>query len=341
MKAKSRNNNSLTALSVLVIANFLILLFLKYFLNRLSVFEFRINYIGNILDIIIPILFLAGIGIYGFGNKISDNRKISLLISFQILIIISFALVLFIEKANFINLRGYLFSFPVKKVYVGFLFISGELLQIYSLIYIWSLALVSESLVEVRTLVRTIATVAILIIFALLFVWNVSAYSENKIENSSFDYGCVPGAAVWSHGKPSPIFEGRIRKTLDLYRKDKIKKIILTGGHAPGEISESESAFNYLINLEVPKEIITLETQSSTTAEQIKFLRTNFYDAQKEKPILIISDGFHLSRIIQISKFFKVNTVGVASDHSLSIGKTLFYRTRESVALLLFWFFAI
>ncbi|MCL4550811.1 MAG: YdcF family protein [Bacteroidetes bacterium] len=341
MKARRRNRSSLTALLILTIVNLLVLLFLKYFLNGLLLTEFRIDYIGNILDVAVTILFLIGLGIFSYKKKTADNKKVSLLLSFQILIIISYVLIVFVEKANFINLSGYLFGFPIKKVYVGFLFISGELLQLYSLIYVWSVSFGAENLIGVRAIVRTAALVILLLVFSLSFVWNVRAFSEKKIEGNTFEYGCVPGAAVWSHGKPSPIFEGRIRKTLDLYRKEKIKKIILTGGRAPGEISESEAAFNYLVNLEVPKEIITLETQSSTTTDQIKFLRTSFFDVQKEKPILVISDGFHLSRIIQISKFFKVNTVGVASDHSLSVGKTLFYRARESVALLLFWFFAI
>lgn len=299
------------------------------------------DYIGNILDLLVAFLFLVGLGIYSSKKKPGDNRKISLLLSFQILILISYLLILFVEKTNFINLNGYLFGSPLKKVYVGFLFISGELLLIYSLIYIWSLIFVSENLIGVRAIVRSIAVVILLLIFSLSFVWNVTTYSDKKIEGRSFDYACIPGAAVWSHDKPSPILEGRIRKTLDLYRKEKIRKIILTGGHAPGEISESEAAFNYLVNLDVPKEIITLETQSSTTSDQIKFLRVNFFDAQKINPILVVSDGFHLTRISQISKFFKVSTIGVASGHSLPLNKTLFYRARESVALLLFWFFAV
>jgi len=341
VKSRRRNASPKAALLILTIVNLLILLFLKYFLNELSLTEFRIDYIGNILDVFVTVLFLAGLGVYSLKMKQSDNKKFSLLLSFQILIIISYLLIVIVEKANLINLNGYIFGFPVKKVYVGFLFVSGELLQLYSLIYVWSISFAAENLIGVRAIVRTAVVVILLFIFSLSFVWNVSAYSEKKIANSSFDYGCIPGAAVWGHDKPSPIFEARIRKALDLYRKKKIKKIILTGGHAPGEISESEAAFNYLVNLEVPKEIITLETQSSTTTDQIKFLRMNFFDAQKDNPILVVSDGFHLSRIIQISKFFKVNTVGVASGHSLPAGKTLFYRAREAVALLLFWFFAI
>jgi vancomycin permeability regulator SanA len=270
-----------------------------------------------------------------------DIRRISFLLSIQIITLFSLGLILAIEKTNILSLSGYLFGFPVKKVYVGFLFVLGELIQIYSMVYLWGLVFSLESLFEIRSLVRMTAAVIILMIFSLLYVWNVRAYEEEKLPNDSYEYSCIPGAAVWGKGKPSPIFEGRIRKALDLYRKNRIKKIILTGGHAPGEISESEAAYKYLANLDVPKNIMILETESSTTTDQIKFLRDQYYLPAQSNPILMISDGFHLSRVIQMSKFFRVNTQGVASGHSLSLSKTIFYRARESVALLLFWFFAI
>ncbi len=341
MKSRSKNNSWIILLATLAAVNLLVLLILKYYLNGLSLLEFRIDYIGNVLNLVITFLFLVGLGTCVIRKKNPDVKKVSLLLSFQMIVTISLVFIFAVEKLNIINLTGYLFSFPIKKVYVGFLFILGELIQIYSMVYLWGLVFNPESLLGVRSIVRTAAAVAILMIFSLLYVWNVKIYSEEKLPSAVFEYACVPGAAVWGRGKPSPILEGRIRKALDLYRKNRIKKIILTGGHAPGEISESEAAYKYLSNLEVPKEVMILETQSTTTTDQIKFLRNNFYEQQKIQPILMISDGFHLSRVTQISKFFKVSTLGVASDHSPSFSKTLFYRARESVGLLLFWLFAI
>lgn len=341
MKAKSKNIRQNFLPGIIAVIDLLFLFILKYYLSGLSLLEFRADYIGNILNLIVTISFLVGLAAYLIRKKETDPKRISFLISLQVIGLIALVIILLIEKGNLLNLSGYLFGFPIKKVYIGFLFIVNELIQIYSVIYFWGLNFKYESLLEIRTLIRTSAVIIILMIFSLLYVWNVRTYSESKLEGVNFEFGCVPGAAVWGHAGPSPIFEGRIRKALDLYRRGKIKKIILTGGHAPGETSESETAFKYLVNLHVPEQTMILETESSTTSDQIKFLRSEFYEQQKTAPILIISDGFHLSRIIQMSKFFKVNTVGVSSDHGLSFSKTIFYRARESVALLLFWFFAI
>lgn len=341
MKKRSSNNNYFIIIPILSLVNLCVLIYLKYLLNQLSIRNFRIDYPGNVLNIVVSLLFVIGIIIYSFGKIGLDKKKFTLLILFQIIIFICFVLIIAVGKMNWISTTGFLFNFPIKKVYEGFLFILSELLQIYSLLYIWGLLLGSDKLFEVRTLVRTLATVFLLLIFSFFYVWNESSFAETKIEKTKYDYGFVPGAAVWSHNKPSPVFEGRIRKALELYKKGIIEKIILTGGGAPGEITESQAALKYLTKLDVPKEDLTIETQSSTTTEQVKYLRMNFFTRSNQKPIVIISDGFHLSRSIQIAKFFRVNTIGIASDSEMSLEKTLYYHGREGVALLLFWFFAI
>lgn len=282
-----------------------------------------------------------GIIIHYFRKDKLDKKKLVFLIALQFFITLSMGLIYLIASHDLLNQSGYLFNFPVKKVYSGFLFIVGELFELYSLLYVWGLIFGSENLFEIRTFVRMIVVIFILLVISLFYVWNVRTYDEKKIANEVFEYGCIPGAAVWSHGKPSPIFEGRIRKAFDLYKKGIIKQIILTGGNAPGEISESQAAYKFLRNLNVPDKNLKLETESSTTTLQIKYLYKKYFTSQKLKPILIVSDGFHLTRITQIAKYFNVNVVGVASGYTLSFDKTIYYRTRESIALLLFWIFAI
>ena len=341
MKQRLQNTGLFTLLLVIVVVNLLILLYLKYHLNGIPISELRLDYLGNILNLIVAAVLFAGILVHFFSKKKLDKKKLIFLIMLQFFIALSLGLIYLNAKVNLVSSTSYLFNFPAKKVYAGFLFIIGELFHLYSLLYVWGLIFNSENIFEIRTLVRMVALIFLLLIFSLLYVWNVRTYDEKKIENTVFEYGCIPGAAVWSHGKPSPIFEGRIRKAFELYKKGQIKEIILTGGNAPGEISESEAAYKYLKNLKVPEKSLQLETQSSTTTLQIRYLYKKYFGLQNQKPILIISDGFHLTRIIQIAKYFNVNVVGVASGYTLSFDKTIFYRSRESVALLLFWFFAI
>jgi vancomycin permeability regulator SanA len=341
VKSRSQNKNSLLAVGILALIYLLIILYLKYDMSEMSIRELRFDYIGNMINMLVALLVLVGSIIITYSKKTIDKKKKIFLITLSVISILLLVSVILVSKLQILHTEKLVFNFPLKKVYTGVLFIFSFFIQIYQLIYVWGLILTKESLFELRSFIRSVAAVLLLMVFSLIFVWNVHSFSESKIGNRTFDYGFIPGAAVYSKGKPSPIFEGRIRKALEVFRKGTLKKIILTGGNAPGEISEGEAAQKYLVNLGVNKKNIVYENHSTTTTEQISYLRMNFSVLSGQDSVLIISDGFHLSRAIQIAKFYKINSVGVASDYSLSFEKTLFYRTRESVALLLFWLFAI
>jgi vancomycin permeability regulator SanA len=313
----------------------------KYYFNRISIKEFRFDYVGNILNLILTFTLIAGCLILTFSKRNVEVKRLNLLFAFQIFSIICLAAAYLSTYTGIVDASTFLFHHPAKKVYTGIFFVLSSLCQLYSMIYIWGLIFGPENLLELRTLIRTFGAVVLLLIFSLLYVWNVRVYDESKLADKSFNYGFVPGAAVYGNSRPSPVFEARIKKAYELYSKKIVKKLFLTGGSAPGELSEGEAAEIYLNKLGVPSKDVTIEERSTTTTEQIKYLRKKESVIKEEGPFVIISDGFHLTRIMQISKFFKLNTIGVSSDYTMSFEKALFYRARESVALLMFWFFAI
>lgn len=336
------NNSRFVLISLLItVAGFSASTYSKYDLNDLSLTGYRIDYIGNILNILISLFLVAGFILLGFKNKILEKKRMTFITTLLILMIICIFIPYCLTKFNIFGNEGYILNIPVKKAYTGLLLVLSIFISVYVLIYVWGIVLGFEKLFELRTLFRSLSAFILLFIFTLFFVWNVNSYSESKIGGRKFKYGFVPGAAVYSKGKPSPIFEARIRKSFELHRNGIIEKIVLTGSNAPGEITEAEAAYRYLINLGIKPDQIIIENKTSTTSEQVKYLKLNLPAKKDLNEILIISDGFHLTRVLQICKFFKLDAVGVSSDYSLSFEKTLFYRTRESIALLLFWFFAI
>ncbi len=160
-----------------------------------------------------------------------------------------------------------------------------------------------------------------------------------KIENR--DIAVVLGAAVWNKNEPSPIFKGRIDRALELHTLYNVDKIQLTGGSAPGEITESEAALRYLDQNGVSLQNIFYEVETTTTSEQIRFIKDELVDKKKYKRILIITDHFHLRRVMEICNFFHVDAYGISSEYKLNWEKLIYYRMRDSVGLILFWFFAI
>ncbi len=324
---------------VLTIFQFLILSFLKYYLNDLTIINYKLNYTGNILNISFTVLLVIGLLILKLKkNTISNARKYFLILT--LLCSIVMLTFVFLSAEVFTFQEAYIFSFQIKKIYMGFFFIISEVIIIYLFSYVWGLIFNFERLHELRTFFNTAFFIVLLLLFSIFFVWNITVYEKENFIREHFKYAFIPGAAVWKKERPSPIFEGRIRKAFDLYQKKKIDKIILTGGNAPGEISEAEAAFKYLIKLGVNKDDMIIENKTSTTTEQIRYLK-NFVKRFDNEIILIISDSFHLPRIMEMNKFFDINSIGVASEHKLSFSKTFYFRLRESLALLLFWLFAI
>lgn len=337
MSKKSSKNNFTSISSILSIVYLFSLSFLKYYTNDLSITNYSPYYLGNIINIFFVLFLLAGILFFSVREK---NYKLLQKRFIIILLLIADSLLVFVflsAKVFKFDQSTYLFSFQIKKVYTGFFYILSFLIIIYAALYIWGAIFFTEKFHELRTLIRTAFVVMLLLVISVFYVWNVREFQFTK--NKKYEIAMIPGAAVWKKNKPSPIFEGRIRKAFEMYQEGKLNKIILTGGSAPGEVSEAEAASIFLTRLGINNNDLIVENKSSTTTEQIKFLKS--FTNNENKKILIISDSFHLPRIKQICKFFNVKADAAASDYKLLFAKTIYYRFREAVALLLFWLFAI
>src|ERR1051325_5427457 len=128
------------------------------------------------------------------------------------------------------------------------------------------------------------------------------------------DAGVILGAAVWGGNRPSPILKERINKGFELFKANKVKNIVLTGGGSPGEMTEAEVAKNELIKRGVDQKMIILENQSNSTLQQITYVNKNLYLKNSWQRITFISDNFHLFRVRQISNFFGMNNLTASSD---------------------------
>ncbi|MGQ9798270.1 MAG: YdcF family protein [Ignavibacterium sp.] len=181
----------------------------------------------------------------------------------------------------------------------------------------------------------------IILIYSLFFI--ISHEEKVKLQplDSKTAYTVVVlGAAVWSDNKPSPILAARVDKAIELLKNHNIKKLFLTGSNAPGELSEAEVALNYLKSKNVSFENIITESKTTSTTEQIQFLKSRLSEKEQHH-LIVISDSFHLVRIKEISKFHKLKIKTIASDLKLSFISELYNTIREALALTVFWFFAI
>lgn len=163
-------------------------------------------------------------------------------------------------------------------------------------------------------------------------------YEKYDRSNSKADAGVILGAAVWGGNRPSPVLKERINKGYDIYSKNIVPKLVITGGGSPNELTEGEVSKNVLIKYGVNPENLILENSSSSTIEQILFVRDSLYKKNNWKEIILVSDNFHLFRALEISKFNNLNAGSIASDKELSTLGTATFCMKESLALIIFWF---
>ncbi len=330
----------LSVYSFVLIFDLIFLYYFKYSSLGVSITLLNISLIGNFLNLFFSSLLIIGLIILWFQKEKSITHKtiINFLIGLNVLLISGAVSKFF----SFGESSIYILEQPLHKIITGILFSSYELLIFIFIFYIWFKIFNQRNQMLVKIYLASIILFIILFVFSFFYIRNESESESNLIKDASLNnVAVVLGSAVWSDNRPSPSLSSRVDRAIDLYRKKIVGKIQLTGSNAPGELSEAEVAYRRLIFQNVDTSDIWVEKRTSSTVEQIQFIKNNLeYDKDINK-LYIISDSYHLTRVKEICKFFNVNAKEVDSLLNLSFQTKLYYKIRESVALLIFWLFAL
>lgn len=348
MKGNGSSNNQIKskkrAILFIIAVLFIDLLFLyvsKYNRKNLSITEFNPDSIGNILNFIFFIIPFIGLVIIYFKNSIAEKKYTYILLVTAIFLTLPLILTVIIKEMRIIISIAYMWGYPVERIFIASLFAVYQSLEIFLGFYVWFVIFKVRINFITRSFIYTFVIIFLLV--AVSFFYNNDGKNLDEIYNSGekSDVAVILGAAVWSKSKPSPLFASRINKANNLYNAGIAKKLQVTGGNAPGELSEALVAYRSLIKLGVDSSDIWIEEKTATTSEQIAFIKDRLVKEKNLKNILIISDQFHLKRVIEICKFYNLEAEGVASDLQLSWANSIIYRFKDSIALLVFWLFAI
>jgi len=155
-------------------------------------------------------------------------------------------------------------------------------------------------------------------------IYNYSLeYSEQKS-----DVGIVLGAGT-NNEELSPIFKERLNHAIYLYNKGCISKIILTGGIGENQIlADSEIAKQYMLDTNIRKNDILIETKSRYTFENLQEAKT-LMDSFKLKTALLISDPLHMKRSIELAN--QINLDCKSSPTRTSKYKSLFPKLKSLI----------
>ena len=328
-------------ISILLIAQLIFLFIIKYLNQDLSLTYFSVLKTGNAINLLLYLGIIAGIYFALKNSKATPGKRA--LTSF---VIISWLLIItaFIStKINIISTNIYFYDQPADKILTGLLFLFLLSTLISLMIFLWTKVLSKKKSSIVKNIFSTILILVVFFLFILIYIDNIGYASGRWILNkNNKNVAVVLGAAVWRGNIPSPTLSSRVDKALELLDQKFVGKIILTGGKAPGELPESEVAYQYARVKGVDTAKVEYETSTSSTNDQIRWI--NSYLCENENTIaeiIIISDAYHLPRAIEISKFYNLDVKVAESTHKQEFKDKIFTKIRECIALFNFWNFAL
>ncbi len=114
------------------------------------------------------------------------------------------------------------------------------------------------------------------------------------------------GAAAWG-AHPSPVYRERLNEAIELYKQNRVKKMIFTGGTRDMNFpSESKVAMDYAVKQGVNAEDIFIESVSHSTLENLieakKIITRNGISS-----VLVVTDPLHMKRSMLIATELQID----------------------------------
>jgi SanA protein len=133
---------------------------------------------------------------------------------------------------------------------------------------------------------------------------------EDIAEAKEKETALVLGAAVYSSGNLSPVYQKRVDKALELYEAGKVSKILASGDNSAVEYNEVNPVRNYLLAKGVPNEDIYLDHAGFDTYSTMYRARDIF----EVSSVIVVTQSFHLPRAIFIARALGIDAHGVSAD---------------------------
>jgi len=325
------------AIVMLMLIQLVMLYYLKYANQSLPLTEFSLSFIGNIFNLLVMLVLVLGII---FLPRAQLQKKVInyFVVASYLLLILSFI------AANIkLPLEDlYILKQPGNKIFVAFLYTLYQLVLFSFISFLWFTVFKKAKTSLFRSVLYGVQLLILFFIITFLYL-EASGYSSDNwsLSKNSKNVGVVLGAAVWSGNKPSPSLSSRVDRAIELFNKGYTGKILFTGSNAPGELSEAEVAFIYAKEMGMDSTNISLEQETTSSSEQIQFIKNKLVPDEKIEDIIIISDSYHLPRVLEISRFYNINIKVASSKLQLDFKDKLYNKIRESLALVVFWCFAL
>ncbi len=163
--------------------------------------------------------------------------------------------------------------------------------------------------------------------------------TESYNGHSKMDAAVVLGASVWGKDRPSPLLRGRLDRAMKLFKKGLARKIVVTGGTRRFGTVESEVEAAYLRENGISGRDIIKDRSTLSTPDQVDYVKNVLIDSLHLKKIVIVSDNWHLPRVLLMCRWQDARVKGMASGYRMFLPSEIYYRMRESAALQVYLMF--
>jgi SanA protein len=110
-------------------------------------------------------------------------------------------------------------------------------------------------------------------------------------------------------GTANLYFEYRINAAVDLYRKGKIKHIIVSGDNKAESYNEPKEMQKALMEKGIPESVITLDYAGFRTLDSVIRCKKVF----GQNKFIIVSQRFHVERALFIADKYNIDAIGFAA----------------------------
>ncbi len=177
-----------------------------------------------------------------------------------------------------------------------------------------------------KTYKKILLVLGVILLTVFVYAMGINYYVKYTVmdrikdtdEIKDVDTIIVLGAKVYDDGRLSLMLKDRLDKTIEVYNKLDIKKVIVSGDSEHKDYDETTKMKEYLINNGIPEESIVVDIYGLSTYDSIYRLK-NVYDVNKA---IIITQKYHLYRALYIANSLGIDVYGIPSGGEDYFGQT-------------------
>jgi vancomycin permeability regulator SanA len=126
------------------------------------------------------------------------------------------------------------------------------------------------------------------------------------------DVAIVFGAGVYPSGKPTPYLQWRVETAVELYKAERVSKVLMTGDNSRAHYNEPVAMGKLAERLGVPREDIVLDYAGFNTYDSCYRAKAIF----EVETAILVTQGYHLPRAVMACNSLGVPSVGVNAEHT-------------------------